>query len=321
LNQGNNYVNPLYCSNTSILLGQIMTSTVLVLGANGRLGQLTVAAFKFHGWEVHTHSLRPGAENPVLPSKINVVVFASNPPYSEWSKYASQHCAQAIEFAQRYNATLMFPGNVYNFGAQMPKDLKPNTPQEASTKKGIIRIEQEKLIREASKAGMKAIIIRAGDFFGCASGSWFDLTIAKNLIAQPASATTVIYPGKLDVPHAWAFVPDLANYFVQAANARAGLGGCEVLHFEGYTLTGNELLAALSAVTKRKLEAKSLPWPLIRAFSFAVPSWREIAEIAYLWNRPHRLDPEPRHLAALPEQRTPLPEALKYALRAAKMGV
>ena len=49
-------------------------------------------------------------------------------------------------------------------------------------------------------------VIRAGDFFGGGPGSWFDLAIAKR-----AAAGALVYPGPLDRPHAWAYLPDLAQ--------------------------------------------------------------------------------------------------------------
>ena len=62
---------------------------------------------------------------------------------------------------------------------------------------------------------MRAIVLRAGDFFGGGSGSWFDLVIAKEI-----ERSRLTYPGPLDVEHAWAYLPDFAATLVRLAEQR-----------------------------------------------------------------------------------------------------
>jgi hypothetical protein len=40
----------------------------------------------------------------------------------------------------------------------------------------------------------------------------------------------------------------------------------------------------------KPLQTIGMPWKLIKLGSVLVPMWREIAEVAYLWERPHALD-------------------------------
>ena len=88
----------------------------------------------------------------------------------------------------------------------MPATLAADTPERPDTRKGRIRVAIEAEMRERAPRGLRSAVLRAGDFFGGAgSGSWFDLVIAKS-----AAAGKLVYPGPLDVPHAWAFLPDLA---------------------------------------------------------------------------------------------------------------
>jgi nucleoside-diphosphate-sugar epimerase len=83
-------------------------------------------------------------------------------------------------------AHLLFPGNVYNFGAGMPAVLAPDTPQRPTTGKGRIRVDLEQQLAQAAlHHGFAATVIRAGDFFGAGSGSWLDQVIVKKLSAGP----------------------------------------------------------------------------------------------------------------------------------------
>lgn len=102
-----------------------------------------------------------------------------------------------IRLGQRLKATLMLPGNVYNFGESMPTLLQVNTAQVSTGVKGQIRIAMEQRLHAATQEGsVRAIIIRAGDFFGSGTGSWLDQAIAKDLkrgrVTWPAGLGTAI---------------------------------------------------------------------------------------------------------------------------------
>jgi hypothetical protein len=58
-----------------------------------------------------------------------------------------------------------------------------------------------------------------------------------------------------------------------------------------------------------------MPWGAIRALGLVVPLYRELAEMAYLWDAPHALDGGAlvRLLGPLPH--TPLPTVLEACLR------
>ena len=84
----------------------------------------------------------------------------------------------------------MFPGSVWNFGRDMPEVIDENTPMQPTMRKGRMRVEIEQRIREACDRGMRAIVLRAGDFFGSGRGSWFDLVVVKEL-----EKNRITYPG------------------------------------------------------------------------------------------------------------------------------
>ena len=120
----------------------------------------------------------------------------------------------AIAAAESNGATLLFPGSVWNYGRGMPPVLDESTPMQPTTRKGALRVEMEQRIHEACDRGMRAIILRAGDFFGGGRGSWFDLVIVKEI-----ARSRLTYPGPLNVVHPWAYLPDFASTLVQAGGA------------------------------------------------------------------------------------------------------
>ncbi len=314
---------------------------VLILGANGRLGCAAAQAFNAAGWRVLAQVRRdPSPDLPAGATLVraalsdvdalsaaaagaSVLVHAVNPVYTRWDAEALPALHAGLDVAERLGAHFMLPGNVYNFGEGMPALLSEDTPQRPSTRKGKIRVGMEALMAQrAARGGFTAGVLRAGDFFGAGAGNWFDQAILKSL-----RAGKLVYPGPLDVPHAWAYLPDLARAFVRIAEL-PHVQAFHSWHFEGHTLTGAELLAAievaarqLGIVPPQGFRHVGLPWGLISAIGLVVPKWRELARMSYLWRVPHALDG--RHLAALPGpalQTTPLALAMRESLLALGFG-
>jgi nucleoside-diphosphate-sugar epimerase len=317
-------------------------STVLVLGASGRLGQAATAAFAAAGWEVvaqrRPHPARPAAalagaarvleaevtDPAALASRVgraDVVVHAMNPSsYTApaWRAQAPRLMQAAIDTSRPLGALLMFPGNVYNFGAAMPAVLREDTPQRPTTVKGAVRVALERQLAEAAGTGVRSVVLRAGDFFGCGRGSLLDLLIAKGL-----QRGRVDLPGGLDVRTPFAYLPDLAEAFVRVADARAHLAeGAHVLHFAGHAVRGQDWVDALAPMAReagwigasQPLRVGGLPWPLLRAGGLLVPQWASLAEMRYLWRTPHALDNARLQDLIGPEPHTPFGPAVRQAL-------
>ncbi len=316
-----------------------MSSSVLILGARGRFGRAAVHAFAQAGWHVHAQ-MRPGATPPSADPGVQwlladpddtaalaaaakgatVVVQGLSPLYTHkvWRTEVPRLTKAAIVVTRQLRATLMLPASVYNFGESMPARLLEDSPQNATTFMGRMRIASEALVREATlDGGMKAAVIRGGNFFGSGKGSWLDLVMAKDL-----KKGRLAYPGAADVPVSWAYLPDMARSFVEVANRREALPAFETMHFAGYTLTRQDWVDALGEIAwergwlpaSGRLQLKTMSWTLLRALGLFMPTLAAICEMRYLWRVPHGL--ANRRMAALvgPEVHTPLEQALRISL-------
>lgn len=303
--------------------------TVLILGANGRFGRAAQRAFADAGWRVLAQARRPLVDavdarvshlqaDIAQPAAVaaaalgaDVVVNAMSPLYTRWEAEALELNEAAVRVAAELGATLMLPGNVYNYGRWMPPTIDADTPERPSTRKGEIRCRMEARMREGCA---RSIVIRAGDFFGGAgAGTWMDLMIARDL-----RSGRVVYPGPWDLPHAWAYVPDLARTFVLVAQRRDVLEPHAALLFPGHTLTGEQLIGAITQAAWRlgllpegvEPTVRRLPWGVIGVAGLLIPMLREIWRMRYLWRVPHALDGADleRLIGVIPS--TPLADAM-----------
>jgi nucleoside-diphosphate-sugar epimerase len=96
-----------------------MPNAVLIIGANGRLGQVLVSAFADAGWRVAAHARREPRTPAPLGTRFvraslgdpaalaeetgsaDVVVHAANPPYTRWQRESMLLAQSAIDTARR----------------------------------------------------------------------------------------------------------------------------------------------------------------------------------------------------------------------------
>ncbi|MEI6803099.1 MAG: NAD-dependent epimerase/dehydratase family protein [Burkholderiales bacterium] len=309
-----------------------MASTVLILGARGRFGLATARAFAQAGWRV-LGQIRPGAAAPAqagvqwlaldlhdtqalarAAGTVNVVVHGVNPVYTNqaWQAQSLPLLEDAIAVTRTLGATLMLPGNVYNFGPSMPTLLREDTPQAGGTVKGGVRIAMEQRLQHS---GVKSVVIRAGDFFGSGKGTWFDTVCVKNL-----AKGAFTYPGARDITTAWAYLPDLGRAFVAVAEKADSLQPFEVFHFAGHQVSAQRWLDVLTPIARKQgwtqgaLTLRSLPWGVMRIGALFVPTWAALCEMRYLWQTPSALANDKLTALIGPEPHTPLEVAAQTAL-------
>ena len=282
----------------------VMKGRIIILGGAGRLGRAAAQAFKSAGWQVASlvrgssaAGAVPGteiieidardAESVIAAAKgADVVLHALNVPYTDWGRLALPLADTAIAAARESRATLVFPGNLYNYGVDMPARIDETAPMRPTSRKGAIRVAIEARMRDAAEAGPRTIVLRAGDYFGGeGTGSWFDRVIVKEI-----AAGRLTYPGPLDVIHEWAYLPDVAQALVQLVEQRERLAPFAAFGFAGHAVTGREFVAAISRACRRDFKIDFMPWQLLKAIGVVVPVFRELCDISYLWATPHAID-------------------------------
>lgn len=311
--------------------------TVLVLGASGGIGGEVARQLRDAGWTVKAlkrglvaaHEVRDGLhwqrgdalDGPAVArgaQGCSVIVHAVNPPgYRDWDKLVLPMLDNAIAAAQAQGATLVLPGTVYNFGPDaLAAPLREDTPQRPTTRKGAIRMAMEARLQAACDDGLRAIVVRAGDFFGPRAGNnWF----SQGLIKPGKPVTRISNPAAPGVGHQWAYLPDVARTMVELLARRDTLPAFASFHMAGHwDATGRQMAEAsqrAAARHGREPRIAALPWGLLNLAGLVNTTLREMREMRYLWQQPVRMD-NARLIGALGhEPHTPLDQAVEATLR------
>lgn len=301
-----------------------MQKQVTVLGAKGRFGQEAMTAFLKAGW--HVRGFARGWPDGAAPASVEThtgsafdadavtsacegsqaIVNALNPPYPAWKRDLPRFTKAVTAAAKASGARVIIPGNVYNYGADMPETLRESTPHRPTARKGHLREEMEESYARAADHGVRTLVLRSGDFFGPSSqGNWLETYLTPKL-----SQAKVTYPGPHDRIRAWAYLPDMTRAMAALAECDGQLADFERINFPGHNFTGAQLIAALEAICGCELSVSRFPWPLLRLMSPVWPLVRETLEMRYLWDTPHRVASE-RFDRLLPSfAHTPLETAL-----------
>ncbi len=313
--------------------GQLMhmSPNVLIVGAGGGFGAALAAELVQSGWRVRglvrtsKHTALPAGVELVIGDAqdrstltrcaegVGAVVHAVNYPYAQWDPAMREVSAKIIAATREVGARLVFPGNVYGFGPQIGRAIAEDAPQEPTTRKGRLRAEIEFMIQRATDDGrMRALIMRAGDFFGPTVRNG----LVDRIFGRAAIGKSMQTLGRLSMPHQWAYVPDLARLTAELLLAEDRLKPFEIVHFAGHVVTRQiDFLREVAAAAGRpELAVRTTPWWLVRFAALFDHTVGELVELAYLFDDAVILDDPARRRLAPSFQGTPLPTAIAATL-------
>jgi nucleoside-diphosphate-sugar epimerase len=309
-----------------------MTPRMLVLGASGGFGRAIAHEFAARGWRLRCLARRtpPAGALPadaefveadaqdravlgLAARDCDAVTHAVGYPYPQWDPAMREVTAKIVATCREIGALLIFPGNVYGFGRRTGRALAEDTPQDATTRKGRLRAELEFMIRRGCDDGrMRALVLRSGDFFGPGLRNG----LVDRLFGNAAAGRAMVWPGRLSVPHQWAYLPDLARLTAELVAMRAALAPFQTVHFAGHVFTRQaDFLAAIAAGAGRPDLAVRVPprWLLRLAAPFD-PMLGELQELDYLFDDAVILDDPVRRRLAPGFQTTGLAAAIAATL-------
>jgi nucleoside-diphosphate-sugar epimerase len=258
-----------------------MPNTVLILGSTGKVGQNAQQAFANAGWIVRNYD-RESNDMITAANGVDVIVNGLNPAnYHNWSKTIPAITKQVIAAAKASGATVIIPGNVYNFG-DTAGIWSENTPHRPNTIKGRVRVEMEQAYRAS---GVQTIILRAGNFIDHDRKD----DMMSLMYFRTIKKHKVVAAGRPDALQAMCYLPDWARAVVQLSQKRASLATFEDIPFPGHSFSVLDVQNVVQNYLGQSIKISGFPW---RLFALLGPIWelaREMNEMRYLWNTSHQL--------------------------------
>jgi nucleoside-diphosphate-sugar epimerase len=217
-----------------------------------------------------------------------VIYHCASPPYTKWPELFPPLTRSILGAAESSGAKLVFADNLYAYGpASGP--LREDLPANPHGRKGRVRVEMAAELLDAHRDGRARVAIgRASDYYGPhGTGSVAGETVFGRILAGKKPQ----WPGRLDQPHTFHFLPDIARGLLILADHREADG--QVWHLPAAEpLTAQQLFDLIAQAAGRPVPVHaSIASPALLAVAgLFSPLLREMRETAYQFRAPFVID-------------------------------
>ena len=314
------------------------TPTILVLGATGSIGYAVAANLLARQLPVtilvrnrtKAEALFPNqatltivegdVQDAALLHRIsadkNFIFHGINYPYNKWFGNMDTATQKVIDAAGPNHATLIFPGNVYNFG-NTKEPIREDSQPGPCTRKGRLRVEIERMLERAAVAGTCRVMnVRLPDFWGPNVLNDGVRPIFENALNGKALPWIL----NADTPHQSVYTKDAAEIIVRLLLRDWSIrtqpmakdeAPYQVWNYGGTTLPSvRSWFGQISALTGKPLKIQLYSRLTISLLGLLMPVLREVKEMLYLYENTILLD-DAKVLALFPDFR---PTSMKQAL-------
>lgn len=272
----------------------------LVLGASGGMGYAIVKELSSRGIETIAFSrsndklielfgddshviIHPGdvfVEKDIIAAAkgVEVIFHAVNIPYPEWEEKQSILINNVLKAGKENEAKIAMVDNIYAYGRSNGTKVKEDTPKQPHTKKGKIRLQNEKLV---SASDVPVLIAHFPDFYGPNAEN----TLVHYTISSMEAKKRAMFVGDQTIPREYIFTPDGAKAIVELSlNEKAygqnwNIPGCGVI-------TGNEMIEIARRLTGNQKRVLTATKTLIKFLGLFDKQMREFVEMLYLTEEP-----------------------------------
>jgi nucleoside-diphosphate-sugar epimerase len=217
-----------------------------------------------------------------------VVYHCVNPGYTRWPELLPTVSRSILRAAESSGAKLVFADNLYAYGP-VEGPLREDLPTAAAGPKGRTRVEVAAEMLTAHQDGRARVTIgRASDYYGPGGAN---SASGEPVFGRVLAGKRPQWTGKLDVPHTFHYLPDIARALVTLAEHPEADG--EVWHLPAAEpLTAQEFFDLVFQAAGRPTPAKAqIAGPALLAVAgIFSPTLRELRETAYQFMRPFVID-------------------------------
>jgi len=204
-----------------------------------------------------------------------------------WRKAWPRAMANLVAACDARGARMVFVDNLYMYGPRRD----PLREDMALTDYGVkpaVRAEISRIWMAANEAGqVRVAALRAPDFYGPGVAQSHLGELAFGALAKGKRAFLIAPP---DIPHDFAYVPDIARAVVTLLDAPDDAFG-QAWHTPCAPIrTPREILELGAKALGVRLRITALPLWLLPAIGIVSPLMREMSEMRFQWDRPYQVD-------------------------------
>jgi nucleoside-diphosphate-sugar epimerase len=204
-----------------------------------------------------------------------------------WREVWPKAIGNFVAACQATGARMVFIDNLYMYGPQTAP-LIETMPLTTYGRKPAARAAATRIWMQASAEGRARVAaLRAPDFYGPGVKLSY---LGDTSIGAMAKGKAAFFIGSPDIPHGYAYVPDIGRAAVTLLAAPDSAYG-QAWHVPcAPTRTTREILQLAADALGVRLRLNVLPALLLGPLGVAVPFLREVKEMRFTFDRPYRVD-------------------------------
>ncbi|MCB0588764.1 MAG: NAD-dependent epimerase/dehydratase family protein [Phaeodactylibacter sp.] len=277
-----------------------------ILGAGGAIGVPLARALKAYTDSVRLVGRHPEKVNDddqlfvadlAIASQVHEAIKGSGVAYllvglpydiKAWRRLWPVIMRNVIDACKAHNTKLVFFDNIYIYDPDYLGRMTEETPLRPVSKKGKVREQLVRMIMDEVEAGnLTALIARAADFYGPGvQSSVLQETVLKNLL----NGKKAQWFARLDKNHSFTYTPDAGKATALLGNTPDAYNQSWHLPASQEKLTGKEWIDLFARELGVEPRYQALPIWMLRLIGLFVPIMRELAEMAYQFDRDYFFD-------------------------------
>ena len=238
------------------------------------------------------------------------ILHGANASYEHWAAAMPVMTQSVIEAAEHAGATVIFPGNNYNFG-QTDQPISEITPFNPSAPLGKVRIDLEKMLQRATDQGrILTLVVRMAEIWGPNVTNKQFAPIFENALkgkAMPWLISTEPAQQLLYAPDAGRAMVALTQERERNAYEVVNIGGTLVPSVQSW-------LEQIADVAKVPAKISVAPKLMVSALGRVIPVMREVASLSYKYETTVILNDAKFRRAHPDFVQTPMREAIAETL-------
>jgi nucleoside-diphosphate-sugar epimerase len=211
-----------------------------------------------------------------------------NPNYDQWPALLPPMRRGMLAGLAKSGSKLVQLDNLYMYGAPQGP-MTEDAPVAPVSRKGELRTRLAEETMAASRRGdLRVAVARASDFYGpeFVRASIFGFPFFERVLAGKGAYAL----GDPDMPHSYAYGPDVARGMIRLAEAGDDVLG-QVWHLpQAPTLSTRATMALMADALSVELRVQRVPDWLLRTMGLFNSVLREVVEMTYQWKAPFVVD-------------------------------